>query len=120
MELTEVAPGIDIERDILAHMEFAPIVRQPKTMDSRIFQVFVMHLEETLLGLQLEERLRYDVERNLLFLNLEGLHVRTRDDVDRIRRVIENLCQVIGRKVALIVNYDGFQIEPGAPIPTQR
>ena len=26
MELAEVAPGIDIERDILAHMDFEPIV----------------------------------------------------------------------------------------------
>ena len=113
MELTEVAPGIDIERDILAQMEFTPIVRQPKLMDVRIFQDFVMHLEDTLLGLQLEQRLSYDAGRNLLFLNLEGLHVRTRDDVDRIRRVIENLCQKVGRKVALVVNYDGFHLESG-------
>ena len=29
VELIEVAPGIEIERDILAQMEFAPIVRDP-------------------------------------------------------------------------------------------
>ncbi|HEX7606808.1 MAG TPA: CoA-transferase, partial [Usitatibacter sp.] len=33
MELAEVAPGIDIERDILAHMDFVPIVKNPITMD---------------------------------------------------------------------------------------
>ena len=38
MELIEVAPGIDIERDILAHMGFRPIVRDPKPMDARIFR----------------------------------------------------------------------------------
>ncbi len=27
LELTEVAPGVDIERDILARMDFAPIIR---------------------------------------------------------------------------------------------
>ena len=27
LELIEVAPGIDIERDILAQMEFRPIIR---------------------------------------------------------------------------------------------
>ena len=37
LELAEVAPGIDVERDIFAHMRFRPIVREPKTMDARIF-----------------------------------------------------------------------------------
>ena len=37
MELIEVAPGIDVERDILAQMGFGPIVRDPKPMDARIF-----------------------------------------------------------------------------------
>ena len=36
MELTEVAPGIDIERHILAHMGFRPIIREPRSMDARI------------------------------------------------------------------------------------
>ena len=70
-----------------------------------------MQLEETLLGLSLDERLSYDPERNILFLNLEGMHVRTRDDVDRVRRVVEERCHTIGRKVALVVNYDGFLID---------
>ena len=38
MELIEVAPGIDIERDILAQMDFRPIVRDPQPMDPRIFR----------------------------------------------------------------------------------
>ena len=37
IELTEVAPGIDIEKDILAHMGFKPIIKDVKLMDSRIF-----------------------------------------------------------------------------------
>ena len=36
----------------------------------------------------------------------------TRDDVDRVRRVVEELCQQVGRKVALVVNYDNFEIDP--------
>ena len=36
--LSEVAPGIDVQRDILAHMDFAPIVPDNvKTMDAAIF-----------------------------------------------------------------------------------
>jgi propionate CoA-transferase len=111
MELVEVAPGIDVARDILAQMAFAPIVRDVKPMDPRIFRDETMQLEETLLGLGLNERVSYDADRNILFLNLEGLHVRTRDDVDRVRRVVEAKCHEIGHKVALVVNYDDFTID---------
>lgn len=39
LELTEVAPGIDIERDILSNMEFKPAISKDlKVMDSRIFK----------------------------------------------------------------------------------
>src|SRR5690348_133915 len=46
MELAEVAPGIDIERDILAHMDFKPIVNKPVLMDTRIFFDEPMQLDE--------------------------------------------------------------------------
>jgi propionate CoA-transferase len=111
MELVEVAPGVDIARDILAQMEFTPIVRNPGLMDPRIFRDEPMQLEETLLGIGLNERVSYDAERNILFLNLEGMHVRTRDDVDRVRRAVEERCQALGHKVALVVNYDDFLID---------
>ncbi len=39
MELIEIAPGIDIETDILAHMDFKPVITTaPRLMDSRIFR----------------------------------------------------------------------------------
>ena len=38
IELIEVASGIDIEKDILKKMEFLPLIRNVKLMDSRIFQ----------------------------------------------------------------------------------
>ena len=37
LELIEVAPGIDIERDILAHMAFPPIMRDVRAMDAGLF-----------------------------------------------------------------------------------
>jgi propionate CoA-transferase len=37
LELTEVAPGIDIERDVLAHMDFKPIMRDVRRMDEALF-----------------------------------------------------------------------------------
>jgi propionate CoA-transferase len=111
VELTEVAPGVDIERDILAQMDFVPIVREPRPMDLRIFRDEAMHLDDDLLGLGLAERVSVDDGRDILFLNLEGMHVRTRDDVDRVRRAVEDRCRSLGRKVALVVNYDGFSID---------
>ncbi len=45
LTLTEIAPGIDIERDIFDQMAFKPAVSESlRTMDSRIFNEGLMHL----------------------------------------------------------------------------
>jgi propionate CoA-transferase len=38
LELVEIAPGIDLQRDVLAQMDFVPIVRNVKTMDPGLFR----------------------------------------------------------------------------------
>lgn len=46
MELIEVAPGVDIETDIVAKMAFRPIINgAPKLMDARIFTEGPMNLK---------------------------------------------------------------------------
>jgi len=112
MELAEVAPEIDLEKDILAHLGFKPIIGEPRPMDLRIFRDAPMRLEDTLLGLSLAERLSYDGDRNTLFLNFEGFAVRTVEDVDLVRREVERRCKAIGTKLHLVVNYDGFTLDP--------
>ena len=48
MELTEIAPGVDLEKDVLAHMDFAPVIRKPpKLMDHRIFMESPMGLADS-------------------------------------------------------------------------
>jgi len=37
LELTEIAPGVELQRDVLAHMSFKPIIKDLKTMDPGIF-----------------------------------------------------------------------------------
>ncbi len=51
LELIEVAPGIDVERDIVAKMGFAPIVSpRLRLMDERIFRVEPIGLRDALGG----------------------------------------------------------------------
>lgn len=38
IELIEIAPGIDLERDLFAHMEFRPLVRHIRPMAAHCFQ----------------------------------------------------------------------------------
>lgn len=38
LELTEIAPGIDLQRDVLDHMGFTPIMRDVRLMDAGLFQ----------------------------------------------------------------------------------
>jgi propionate CoA-transferase len=110
LELTEVAPGIDIERDILAHMDFKPIVKNVESMERPIFQPALMGLKDRLLAIGLEERIRYDAARETLFYNFENLRVASRKDIEDIRAAVERRCATLGRKVDLIVNYDGFNL----------
>lgn len=43
--LTEIAPGVDLEKDVLAHLDFAPVIASDlKQMDARIFHEGVMGL----------------------------------------------------------------------------
>ncbi len=112
MELVEVAPGIDIDRDILAHMEFTPVIGAVRFMNARIFADQPMGLEADLLGERpLSDRISYDASRNLLFLNFESVKVKTIDDVEAIRDAVETRCQQIGKRVRVIVNYDGVRID---------
>ena len=112
VELIEVAPGIDIDRDILALMGFRPIVRDPKAMDARLFRPKPMGLEQQLLGLGMSDRVSHDAGRNTMFINYEGFHVRSLDEVELVRREIEGRCRAVGRRVALVINYDGFTLDP--------
>ena len=56
LELIEIAPGIDLQRDVLNHMDFVPRIAQPlKTMDARLFKNEPMQLQSRLLGQQAVE-----------------------------------------------------------------
>jgi propionate CoA-transferase len=51
MELKEIAPGVNIDRDILAHMDFHPVISEPpRLMDGRIFNLEPMGLRDRMLS----------------------------------------------------------------------
>ncbi len=113
LELIEIAPGVDLERDILAQMAFRPAIgANLKTMDARIFRDEPMGMREDMLALPLEQRFAFDEQHNLFFVNFEGLNVRSQDDIEHIRHLIEARLTPLGRKVYAIVNYDNFSIHP--------
>jgi len=37
LELIEIAPGLNIEKDILQHMDFTPVMKNVQTMPKEIF-----------------------------------------------------------------------------------
>ncbi len=107
VELIEVAPGIDIKRDILDRMDFEPVVRHPRVMDPRIFRSEPMGLREEILRLPFEVRFNYDDEHNILFLNLSELQVKTQAIIERYKEMIRSIVEPLGHKVYAVVNYDG-------------
>ena len=113
LELIEIAPGVDLQRDILDRMDFVPILRHPPAlMDARIFVPEPMGLRPQLLEIPIDQRLSYDAEQNIFFVNFEGLSVRSNEDIDRILRAVEARLAPIGHKVAAVVNYERFSIAP--------
>ena len=113
LELTEVAPGIDVERDVLAQMEFKPIIpRDPSLMNERIFREGPMELRDRLLSIPLDQRFTYDEQQNLFFVNLERFALRSKADIDAIARTVESKLGGLDKRVHAIVNYDNFSIVP--------
>jgi propionate CoA-transferase len=113
IELAEIAPGIDLDRDILAKMDFRPLIpNSPKLMDQRIFAAEPMNLRDQMLSIPLKQRFTYDEATNHLFVNLERFALRDERDIERIRQIVVDRVAPLGKRVYAIVNYDNFTIDP--------
>ncbi len=120
MELIEIAPGVDLQRDVLDLLGFEPIMDTPPAiMDPRIFRDDPMGLREDLLSVPLEARFSYDEKRNLFFMNFEGVAVRTEEEVERAGVEIERRLAEIGRPVNVAINYDNFMEMVSSSAPSQ-
>jgi len=113
LELIEIAPGIDLERDILTQMDFRPVIsNELRMMDDAIFRDAPMGLRDRLLAIPLERRLAYAADENVFFINFERLAIRSQQDIDNVRQEIERKLEPLDEKVYGIVNYDNFVIAP--------
>ena len=110
LELIEIAPGIDLQRDILDQMEFKPIIENVTQMDPRIFRCDTMGLLNDLLNLNLSERVTYDAARHTMFLNLEGWSVKKKRDIEDLNRVLQEAFAKSGPDVNMVMNQNGFRI----------
>jgi len=112
LELIEVAPGIDIERDILSNMDFEPIVRNPTPMDERIFHEKRMKLRRSMLEIPLLDRLYFDDRTQTVYANMSGMMIENRHEVETLGEDLNSYFRGLGRKVNLIANYDGISVNP--------
>jgi propionate CoA-transferase len=114
LELLEIAPGLDVERDVLRWMEFRPAVAEDlREMDPRIFRDGLMELRHAS-PIPLEDRFRYDAGENVAYVNFEGLALDTREDVAGLAAFLDERFSAIGQRVRVIVNYDNFSLAPAA------
>ncbi len=113
LELIEIAPGIELERDILAHMDFRPAVSaQLRLMDAALFREEPMGLRRRLLATPLALRFELDREHRVLFINFEGLSIDATGDIEAIEAHLTALLQPLGERVAVVVNYDSCAVLP--------
>ena len=113
LELIELAPGADLARDVLAQMDFVPAISpQLRSMDAGLSEQASLGLRARMLALPLAQRLELDAQRQVLFINFEGLAVQTSADVLAIEAAVSSLLAPLGQRVQVVVNYDHFSIQP--------
>lgn len=108
LTLVEIAPGIDLERDILQRLPFKPVIEGPSQMDPTIFRRASMRLRERMLDTHMEDRLSYDLATNTVYMNYSGLRVRDLTDLKAIGDAVDALLAPLGKRVHSVVNYERF------------
>jgi propionate CoA-transferase len=114
LELIEIAPGMDLERDVLAHMGFTPrLSPELREMDAAIFTDAPLGLAERS-PLALDERFHYVPQDNLVFVDFEGLALNTPAEAEALAAFLGGRLDDLGRRVHLVVNYDNCDIARAA------
>jgi propionate CoA-transferase len=110
LELVEVAPGLDAERDVLAQLPFRPLVAEKlETMPAEVFRAARMNLRDRP-PMSMDERFVYDPDDNVAYVNFEGLRILDADDVLALAEFLDGRFAELGRQVNVVVNYDNFTL----------
>lgn len=99
-----------MQRDIVDRMDFVPMIQEPRLMDARVFRPEPMGLRAPLLAMPFDARFSYDAAKNTLFINFEGLEVRTFEMVEAIAHKIASIVEPLGKRVHAVVNYEEFEL----------
>jgi len=111
LALIEVAPGVDLDGDILAKLPFEPTLENPRPMDAALFRPERLDLRKRFLDIHIEDRLSYDPVSNTVFMDFAGMRVRTEEDLKRIKQAVDGLLGPCGKRVNAIVNYERFEAD---------
>ncbi len=112
LELIEVAPGVDIDRDILAHMAFTPVIGDVITMNPMIFENRPMELKASIFDAPLRDRIQLSQDQTALEFNFRGLRISDPKQLVDLRALVIEICQPLLTKVDCTVYYDGFDVIP--------
>ena len=114
LELIEIAPGIDLERDVLAQMEFMPAISPNlKEMDRRIFRFQKMGIE--LFG-SLKDRVKYRSTDHSIFIDLFGISLAREEEIEWFANALDQVLTPMTKKKGkadVIVTYDNFDLRSG-------
>jgi propionate CoA-transferase len=112
VELIEIAPGVDLQRDILDQMDFTPVMREPiKRMDHRLFKDAPIGLAKTRTTM-LSERFSYDPDSNTMFINFEGLALHNLEQFDLLQEQLSKAFEALEGPARAVVNYENFFLAP--------
>jgi propionate CoA-transferase len=116
LELIEIAPGVDLQKDVIDQMGFEPVISPNlKEMDPRIFTDAKMKATKDFFG-SLEDRHVYQEEDHTVFLDMFGIVLNSQDDIDWFEAAVRNLLQPYydaKGPVNMVVDYEGFEIGKG-------
>ena len=116
IELIEIAPGVDLQKDVLDAMAFTPAISPDlRVMDPRIFTDAKMGATADFFG-SLEDRVTYDSDNNTIFLDMFGITLNSESDIEwfesALHEVFAPYVEANG-KINMISNYDGFELGKG-------
>jgi propionate CoA-transferase len=112
LELVELAPGVDLARDVLDNMGFEPRIADDLVeMDPALFGDAKLGLHDRS-SVIVERCLQLRERDNLAVIDLGGLRVRTVDQARQVAGFLDGRLREIGHPVHMVVGYDNVDLDP--------